>query len=566
MIPVDHNREYHRSIHIIINSLAFLTLYIICWLIYKDFGVSTDEPLHLTRVPLYFSQWAQIFDYGYVVSRVIGDMRYGVLFNLLAHPFIVTFSKNTRFLLEVYEIKHIVTFHVYLLTYLAIAYALFKACGYKYALALTVLILGLFPNLFGQGFFNPKDIPFAAFFTFASVLIAYRTSVISTKLQRNLEFNILVEALLISFLIGIASGVRIAGLIIVPAWLCLILKDKNFYKNINNLITTTALLLLAALFSAIILLMIYPSAISSPLKWMFGTIVYFNNGTGLGEPINFIKLIEVFWIKIPIMWLVTSIVGVVLFLIRWKQSDIFMRNIGGILLLQIIAIPLLMITLETRTYHQERHFLLSFPPLVFFAAYGIISIYQLLQNKRGKYISVLIVTVFAINTAKEMINLHPYQYVYVNELARFNERIKKQTRDYWGIARKPILEWMNANIRKKYFVMTQAWYAHAPNSIALNLYSNRNFKYSSYKRGILVASLFPPIGCITLYEERRNLGHLPLYLGGAYDCIKQPSRYRIIEFRPRPTFRRRSGSFLQGLMLGNNKPIIEYDFFAPKIN
>ena len=496
--------------------MAFALLYALCWSIYRDYGVSIDEPVHMMRVPLYFYQWRQIFEQGYV-DRVDGGMRYGILFNLLAHPFITTFSRNTRFLLEAYEVKHIVTFHVYFLTYIAIAYGFHKACGFRYSVVLSVFILTLFPNLFGQGFFNPKDIPFAAFYTLASVLIGVRIASIMQNVQSGKDSrHYLYDGIFFALLIAAGSGVRIAGLALVPAGLLAMaccIHIMLFWKHVRTLLPLAGY---TALFLSVFLLLIYPSAASAPLRWFSHSVSYFNNGTGLGNHATGSHILSYLYAKTPMVWLVLGIGGVTAFGWHFRALNPTLRSVGIMLLMQFLTLPLMMAILGTRTYHQERHFLLAYPPIAFFAGYGLMVGFAYLRKSALRPVFILATLLASANIAKEMILLHPYQYVYFNEVARYHPTPAYRPIEYWGISRKPLVRWLAANVTRRHGVQTQMWYAYAPSSIALHLYGSGKLWYS--QQGKLVVGWSRPEGCRTMHREIRYLGDITLDLAGNFNC------------------------------------------------
>lgn len=498
------------------SALAFLLLYVLCWAVYKDYGVSIDEPLHMTRVPQYFHQWRQIFEQGYV-ERVDIGMRYGVLFNLVAHPFIVTFSKNTRFLLEAYEIKHAVTFHIYFLAYGAIAYAFHKACQFRYSVVLSIFILTLFPNLFGQSFFNPKDIPFAAFYTFSSVFIGIKTAQVMQAMEKEEGVaGYILVALIFALLLAMGAGVRIAGLALLPAWcaaMFLCCGPKAFFRAFRRLLPLWGA---TAIFLVLLLLVIYPSALSNPASWFVKTVDIFNNGTGIGEHTTFMRIVFYLLAKPPLVWVFLTLGGISYFLFHFDRLSPVLRSVGIMLLAQLVIIPTVMVVMETRTYHQERHFMLAYPPMAFFAGYGAVMGWRSLKNKTIKYICVALIFLASVNIAKEMKALHPYQYVYLNEVARYYPMFSGEPRDYWGISRKPLIEWLARHGKRGSRIRTQLWYAFAPHSIAVNLYGKRRLRYS-HRAKLIVGSRLPE-GCKVIREEIRYLGNIKLDLAGIYDC------------------------------------------------
>jgi hypothetical protein len=114
-----------------------------------------------------------------------------------------------------------------------------------------------------------------------------------------------------------------------------------------------------------------------------------------------------------------------------------------------------MITLNTIAYLMVRPvaydgvrlFLLLVPPLSSLAALAVIEYCKASKNRLIKVIIGILIGINAGAVVKEMLALHPYQYIYFNSLVGgLQGAYKKYDTEYWGASYNEAINWFKDNI------------------------------------------------------------------------------------------------------------------------
>ena len=122
-------------------------------------------------------------------------------------------------------------------------------------------------------------------------------------------------------------------------------------------------------------------------------------------------------------------------------------------------------------YDGVRLFLFLVPPLASIAALSVIEFFRTNKNRLLKGIIGILIIIDAGFVVKEMLVLHPYQYIYFNELVGGLEgAYKHYDTEYWGASYNEAINWFKENIAVdkkklynvhidgiKYYVIYQAW-------------------------------------------------------------------------------------------------------------
>jgi hypothetical protein len=113
---------------------------------------------------------------------------------------------------------------------------------------------------------------------------------------------------------------------------------------------------------------------------------------------------------------------------------------------QILFLPLLAIARNSTLYDGMRHFLFIVPPLAALAVIASGWIYRVLRGKTLKIAVTVLFVMCLVPIAVDMVQLHPYQYLYYNRLsgglASANGRYET---DYWGLSVREAIGWLNEN-------------------------------------------------------------------------------------------------------------------------
>jgi len=219
-------------------------------------------------------------------------------------------------------------------------------------------------------------------------------------------------------------------------------------KNRKIFLPTTFLYLTIAL---ITLYLTWPGLWGNPLTGLGESLVSNTSFSWGGRTLfigNLYKPQELPFFYLPYLMAVqfTLPVLILFFLGLFKLSFNKTRNVDDNSLLVIFSAWYLLpfissILLKPAIYHNFRHFLFITPPLFFVAGLGIELILDNIQNK-----AILILFVFLIlfPGVKGIINLHPYQYIYYNQLVGgLNNVHNKFETDYWGSSYREVTLYLN---------------------------------------------------------------------------------------------------------------------------
>jgi hypothetical protein len=142
-----------------------------------------------------------------------------------------------------------------------------------------------------------------------------------------------------------------------------------------------------------------------------------------------------------------------------RRQNIFdgSRQLSIFLLMTFFLPVIFVIILSPTLYNGWRHFLFLSVPLVIIATLGI----QYLQNSKLAY-SKTFLTIFILGNAlfvlKDMHALHPYEYIYFNEIiGGVKGAYGKYEMDYWGKSYQEATKWLIKNeltSKKQYLIKT----------------------------------------------------------------------------------------------------------------
>ncbi len=461
-------------------GMVIVTIAIIGFSTVSHYGFSIDEATEMAMVRRNY----ELITKG---QPIPSDLKYfGTLFNFTAEALFQInqyFHKGPGYSATNYEgdandekgkikalyermrIKHPLTFFTSLIAYLSVTGIVGILCGWEYAW-LAPIVLALFPRFWGHSFFNPKDIPFASFFT----LCTYGGAHLINYYQRNepklkLEFNkIYLFSISYGILIGMLSSIRIGGFLmlffILAAHIGVTLgQGISQVKNIYKYAICYILMFLAWAATVTIL---QPASWANPVAWFFETIGYLSKHPlpiktlfeGTEYPIQ-----DIPWhftskwmlISIPIIFQISFLVGLGLLALKYKKFSDRARACSILVLLQIFALPIIAVVKHSSGYDDMRHYLFVLPGIASIATAALIWSYQALAHKKAVQLGSIafLITVFAAILI-EMIQLHPYQYVYFNRLSGgLAAAVNRYEIDYWALSLREGMEWLNKNANPK---------------------------------------------------------------------------------------------------------------------
>ena len=437
----------------VVALLFFLVLLVVGILIFRDYGVSWDEPVqhNLGKINL-----------RYALGRsdellTFKDRFYGPVFEVGLYGaeriFRVTDSQ------AIYFLRHLLTFLTF---YAGVVYFFFLARNLfqiTWLALLGTVMLVLSPRIFEHAFYNSKDIPFLTFFT-ASCLTLFLY--MDSRSTRWLLVHALTSALLVA--------TRVLG-ILIPAFTLIVLLVGIFQQGQDRKAAARRALSHAGLYvvaTCLLTVLFWPVLWNNPLGNFRTALIQMGRytiwrGTNLflGERI---LASELPWTYIPIWILVTTpwlysalffagVLTVLTDLIKRPREIVETGQLKKLVILIWFFAPILsIIILRSVLYDSWRHLFFVYPAFLLLALWGLLAIWTWVDQKKGSFpffrvgLGALLV-LFLLFTVRAMVFLHPYEQMYFNRLPGQDLQTIQTTMDmdYWGLSYRKGLEYIVQN-------------------------------------------------------------------------------------------------------------------------
>jgi len=444
--------------------ILFLSIFILGLKISDNYGVNGDDTIHQWIGSIFYSYFINILSFNFENQfkyQIIDLSEHKHFWAWLGYSFFFEFISNSinnllniQDLREIYLLRNKITFIFFFLSSIflfKIILLRFKNYFFSY---LAVLFFYLCPRIFGESFFNNKDILFLSI-TIINLYYSYKF----------LENQKITNLILFSIIAGILINIRIIG-IIFPMIIYLIIVFENCEKKIFNHI-------LKVIFSLTIICIIY--LIFSPYLWIdfinnlkknffFISIaanktIFITEYFGEYIPSTFtpweFRLVWIF-ITIPEILNILFVSGFLYFTFYFYNRLIFIEkkkklwnNQNQKFDIYIFIITLIFFSFlifVKNKFNGWRHFYFIYPLIIYF---GIFFLYK--TSKFKKLIKNLIYFLILLNLLKNtftLIQFHPYQYVNLNYIHKYFIKKNFET-DYFGVALKHDLEFiLNHDNRK----------------------------------------------------------------------------------------------------------------------
>lgn len=430
------------------HAVFLFAVFILIVRTYSDYGVAWDEIKTIVLGKHYFLKFLNFF--GIHISYLIDNVAYyfprelftihlqghGVLYDVATFVGVFLIGNFS------FETFHLVRGLLSLLSVVLLSYIVTHLVN-KRAGFFAMLFLILFPRYYGDMLTNSLDMP-VVFFLSLSITV-FLLVISSKKSTLNLT--------LLGLLIGITVGQRL--LMGYFAVITLIFLGCHFYfvqkKSIKESIVVPSIVGISAL---ILMTITHPWLITHPVTGIFDFIAaakqYPWNASVLFEG-QFIAANNLPWYYLPKSIIITSplfilflfFVGIGSMIKSFSSKKIKVEKkflYGYILAIFFIPICLTMM-LRPTLYDSWRHFLFLTIPLVIIASIG----FDRLLSLRNMILRVIVCLCIAANmllTAREIVRLHPYQYIYYNSLVGgLAGAYTNYETDYWGLSYKEAVEW-----------------------------------------------------------------------------------------------------------------------------
>ncbi len=366
----------------------------------------------------------------------------------------------------VYETRHAVSL-IFGLLGVAATYGIgYQLAGVRGGL-FAALFLVLTPVYYGHMFSNAKDIPFAALFALSLFLILRSASYLP-RVPRRLILKLGIAT-------GLAMAVRVPGAVLLGyaalLWLgCLLAQrwrnpaaERDELLRSAQSVSLRFLAMAAIAWSTMVALWPYAqvSPILNPLRALRENLAYDWPLTVLFEG-RFIKASELppnylptwFAISLPEFYFAAFLIGgamsaVFLWrLARGRANPIPLLQVG--LLALVICVPILAhVVLRSTVYDGLRQFLFVLPAMAALAGAAVAGFLRSRVSQAPRLAALAVVLGSVGVTIYDMVELHPYQYVYFNRLVAggLESASARFETDYYGASYREGVRWLIRNYR-----------------------------------------------------------------------------------------------------------------------
>ncbi len=417
--------------------VIFLVIYLLfVFFSYKDYGITYDEQRTYWRGKQLYNEVTtnnEKLQKNFVLKNETNDE------TLLIYPSYYSallYSLNKK---ENFQTYHLLNFLFALIIFISIYQGLLVVFKKPLLAILGPIFLITSPRFFGHIAANPKDIPFAIMYFLSLVMIYFSSH------WKNIE-----RVLFLGILFGLTVSLRFVGYSIILVYLFykLFLEESNktlCEKTWMAFFEVIVIFLISFLVNIITLPYLGVNPLDNFIKLFLSAKQYPWNGDVLFIGKRYwLENDKLPWYYLPVWILFTTPIYIlVLFIVGSFNS--FKNNLSKIVLASLIINLAIYFITKPVVYDGFRHMLYLLPQIVLLAVCG----YIYLGPKVKKYARFLIL-VNIILILISYIQLHPYQYIYFNELIGGLKGAYGQLEiDYWMASNKEAALWLKNNIAKK---------------------------------------------------------------------------------------------------------------------
>jgi hypothetical protein len=419
---------------------------------FLDYGITWDEGMH-NRYGRRVVRWYTTLGADAAALDVNGIYFYGGLFELAAY------AAEKVSPLGVYETRHLLNVLVAFIAFIA-ACGMGTELGGPVAGFLSALFLALTPAFYGHAFANPKDIPLASLFALAA-WVALRASEKLPELGWK-------EAVGTGLAIGLAAGVRVVGIVLFAAtavlwlgcvWLRSVEANGERRPAWNDVLGAVTCLLISIVVGWAVMVSVWPWALLDPISNPFRSFLKFSrfretltvlfDGQLLtsGEVSRY-YIPKLFILTLPEFYFLAFLLGGFSVIAWLRARDGKRPSLRSFKILWVSAIaflPIVWVVLRhTPFYDGHRHLLFVVPFMAVLAGTSAAAYVRGGAARPVRAIAALGLGASCLLTVIDMIQLHPYQYLYFNRLfaGGLAGAVNRYETDYWCASYKEGLEWV----------------------------------------------------------------------------------------------------------------------------
>lgn len=444
--------------------ILFTIILVIGFSVYRDYGVSVDEPTErlndilsyvemnkalFHRIPPVFQAQADTFDIANYKDRYYGvAVRFPLM---LIEDFHFEKSGTGYSNQEIYYMRHLYCWLLYVGALLSFYFLIRRITEKDLIACAGVLMLFLFGRFFASSFYDVKDMVFVSLVIYS---IACAERVFATNRKKR-------WCLLFAFCSSLAVTARVVAAIIDILMVALLFVEdiKHCSERRFSFKLLSPYLIILCAFP--LFLIMSPVSWKNPIEYCIGVVntfssfdVFFTDALFGGRMIRIDATHKNPWdytirwmfLTLPLVCMALGGIGAVLFLKRVfkKQSakdSTSVRNtlwMAGIFFIGTLAYQILR---RPVMYNSWRHSFFLYPLLVIFSMYALNIVCK--SNKVIKWTTISLVCLSLCYQAVQLVQLHPFEMVQMNLIGQ--TVIEEYEGDYWGLSGKYAHEWILEN-------------------------------------------------------------------------------------------------------------------------
>lgn len=452
------NKSQNRSILIFLFIfIAFLTF---IFATYKQYGVSWDESFYWYSGKLTAQHF---FDTNFITKEISKKhlLTHGTFFDSIYY----VLQKHDKVELDI-ERLHLVKALFSSLTLIAVYFILKALTNNSFVPIIGMVFLIFYPRWLGDIFDNHME-------SISIYLYAWQ-NFFGVKLlleQNRNRIALWLFSLIILSAIAFSHRVILVGISILA--LLLFLFSLKMVRSKGKIICGVGLC--AGLFLTV-LFFVDPYIRHVGINGIFDKIsvllqtqtyfthqVFFEGKVYEGNNLPWYYLPKWITISTPILSLLFFASGCFAIFYGWRGKQSAQRSRAYLFILLSFFLPIIIVALTRPVlFDGWRHFLFLVVPFVLIASLGI----QELLKAKNRYLKITVVLLLFINillTAREMLLLHPYEYVYFNSfVGGFSGAAKNYETDYWGKSFREATLWLSSSVKSDTFHMYRVFVCDSP--------------------------------------------------------------------------------------------------------
>ena len=446
--------EKQKLIPVITVFLFFSLFIVLGYAIYKDYGVSWDEPNDYIRGQVNYNRFmgGSQATFEKTCAKLKNICYYPPLFDMLLYAYAPTGDTKS-----IYLHRHQLTF-----AFFAFSVFVFFLIGKKIFKDWKIALLGSFflilsPRIFSNSFYNPKDIPFLS----AYIIAVYTMLLFLGKKN-------IFTAVLHGIATAVVCNIRTPGIVIIPVTFffylfdLLLAKEPLNWKNLKESKYLRAVILGLSYLAvaAGLIILTFPFLYANPIQNFIKTFDVFKQYHWIGYQLYMGKNIQnhipwhyaIVWFSIssPFLYLVLFIIGIAALIYKTARArirahfqamrDLYLAGTCGILPIIVV------IVMKSNLYADNRQMYFCYPMLLLISLYGFKALVEKLKERTIRW-QIWAGAVLVLGLAYPvyfMVRYHPYEYDYFNFLAgtKMSEIRQRFTIDFWGLSVKQGLEYI----------------------------------------------------------------------------------------------------------------------------